>query len=72
MRVIFADASDRHMIAGALRLYADDCRRFADLGGSLSAALMDGYKKAENLAAKIDRVGGRNIVIEPDIAGTSI
>jgi hypothetical protein len=49
----FADESDRQMTAGALRLYAEDCRKIAGIEPPLTPALARAARQAERLADEI-------------------
>jgi hypothetical protein len=50
------------MTAGALRLYAEECRKFAILGGTLSPILTKGSKQAEKLADEIENASLRGAI----------
>jgi hypothetical protein len=62
MHFTFTNESDRQMTAGALRLYAEDCRKFAILGGTLSPILTKGSKQAEKLADEIENASLRGAI----------
>jgi hypothetical protein len=54
MQLFLANESDRWMAASALRPYAEDCRKFAALNGTLGPDLANGAAQADRLAAQIE------------------
>lgn len=54
MPFLLTSESDRWMAASALRLYAEDCRKFAALNGTLGPDLANGAAQADRLAARIE------------------
>lgn len=54
MPFLLTDESDRRMAASALRLYAEDCRKFAALNGTLGPDFANGAAQADRLAAQIE------------------
>ena len=54
MPFLLTSESDRWMAASALRLYAEDCRKFAALNGTLGPDLANGATQADRLAARIE------------------
>jgi hypothetical protein len=59
MHFLLTHESDRRMAASALRLYAEDCRKFAALNGTLGPDLASGAAQADRLAAQIEAVDDR-------------
>jgi energy-coupling factor transporter transmembrane protein EcfT len=49
----FAYESDRQLTAGALRLYAEDCRNIVGVGSTLDPLLTRAARQAERLADEI-------------------
>ncbi len=55
MHFVLTNESDRRMAASALRLYAEDCRKFAALmNGTLAPDLVNGAAQADRLAIRIE------------------
>lgn len=56
MRFTLTNQSDRQLTAGALRLYAEDCRSLAALYDDFRPALTTGAQQAERLANAMQRL----------------
>jgi hypothetical protein len=69
MPFVFTNESDRRITAGALQLYAEDCRKFAELDGALAPAFRMAAVQAERLADEIGRAPPVEIEMDRNGAG---